>query len=140
MRLYKVKTRVDLIIETNWLFKKEKYECYFTYKSKYIYAKDKVEAKRKYNDYFFIPIENGFDKENLWCFNFYAETWSNSMKFNLAFNQKVIHTHASICVLEDNVTANFNEVKNDMTAQDFRDWWHENIYSINDKCYSKLLE
>ena len=49
MRLYKVKTRVDLIIETNWLFKKEKYECYFTYKSKYIYAKDKVEAKRKYN-------------------------------------------------------------------------------------------
>ena len=140
MRLYKVKTLVELTIETNWLFKKKKHGCYFTYKSKYIYAKDKDEARMKYGDYFFTPIENGFDKENLWYFKLYAETWSKSMEFNLAFNQKVIHSHTSIYVLEDNVIANFNEVKDNMTAQDFRDWWYKNEYNINDDYYDELFE
>ena len=140
MRLYKVKTLAELTIETNWLFKKKTHRCYFTYKSKYIYAKDKDEARMKYGDYFFTPIENGYDKEILRYSQFYAETYSKSMEFNLAFNQKVIHTHESICVLGDDVVADFNEVKNNMTAQDFRDWWHKNECDINKDYYNELFE
>ena len=139
MRLYKVKTWVNLTIETNWLLKKKKHRCYFTYKSKYIYAKDKDEAKRKYSDYFFTLIENIHNKQTLKYLALYAETSSKSMTFDLAFNQKVIHMHEFIYVLDDDIVANFNEVKNNMTAQDFRDWWHENKYISNDKHYSKLF-
>ena len=128
MRLFKVRTWVDLKIETNWLFKKDKYHCYFTYKTKYIYARDIEEARMKYGEYFFTPIEDGFDKSILKYYELIGETCSNNMEFDLAFNQQVVHTNESVSVVEKPVIVTINELRNNMIAQDFRDWWHDLKY------------
>jgi hypothetical protein len=137
MRLWKVNTRVDLTIVTNLLFKKNLHSCYFTYKTKYIYAKDIDDAKRKYEDYFFISmkIEDTYNKDILKMMKWTSETQSDNMVYELSFNQKIVSSHEWIHVSEGEVIANISEIKNNSTCNDFRDWFMNGVnadYPIED--------
>ena len=126
MRLWKVKTWADITIESNWFGRKRRYGCYFTYKSKYIYAETKEDARMKYGDLFFTPVEDGYDKESLRWAEYYAETFSNNMEFRLPFNYKIVHTKEYPMVVEKEVNANISTVMHHSTADDFRDWFLNN--------------
>ena len=136
MRLWKVKTWADLTIETKSIFgKKKKYSCFFTWNTKYIYAETADDAKMKYGDYFFSPSEDGYNDYTLSLMRWTYNTKSNNMKFNLNFNERIVHTHEHIIVLDSDVTANIDEVKKNSTADDFRNWLMNGtnpIYSMND--------
>lgn len=123
MRLFKVKTWVDLTIETRTIFGQRKcYTCYFTWNTKYIYAENADDAKIKYSDYFFSPAEDGYNKELLSVMEMCYKTKSNNMKFHLAFNEKIVHTHEHVQVVEREVTDTIDTIKRNSTADDFRNW------------------
>lgn len=124
MRLWKVKTQVELTIESINIFgKKKRYNCYFTWNQKYIYARDADEAKMKYGDYFFSPAEDGYNKLTLYYMDMCYITKSSNMKFNLSFNERIVHTHETIVVVDSEVTAPIDIIKHNSTANDFRDWF-----------------
>ena len=72
MRLWRVKTWVNLIIESKIMFIRTKtYNSYFTWNEKFIYANNAEEAKKKYSEYFFSPVEGGYDKDTLLIMEMY---------------------------------------------------------------------
>ena len=123
MRLWKVRTRADINIETNWFGYKKRHCVYFTYKTKYVYAETKDDAKMKYRNSFFTPMEDGYNKETLKCAKYYAENGSLNMEFDLPFNCKIVHSRESVDVLENVVNENILVIRQNMTADDFRDWY-----------------
>lgn len=125
MRLWKVKTHIDLIIETNKFGKKKRHMCYFTHDSKFIFAQDTDTAKQKYKDIYFSSIKDSIDKHSLFAWQFLAETYSDNMKFDLSFNQKILHVNEYVICDKDEIKDTFFKVMHNSTAQDFRDWWHD---------------
>ena len=136
MRLWRVKTWVNLIIESKIMFIRTKtYNSYFTWNEKFIYANNAEEAKKKYSEYFFSPVEGGYDKDTLSIMEMYYKTRSSNMKFDLAFNEKIVHTNVRVIVLSGPVTQPIDVVRRNSTADDFRDWLVSGTYenqSIDD--------
>ena len=126
MRWWKVRTRADLTIESNWFGYKKRYYCYFTYGSKFVYAETREDARMKYGDLFFSPIEDGYDRKSLKYAEYFSECISSNMDFNLPINYRVAHTNESIYVCEKEVNENILVIRNKSTANDFRDWFMNN--------------
>ena len=123
MRLWKVRTWADITIETKNIFGKcKRHQCYFTHHTKFIYAESIDDAKNKYYDLFFHPIEDGYDKTTLSMMEFEANTRSLNMIWHLPFNSKVVHTHEFISVIEHEVKEDIDYIRRHSTANDFRDW------------------
>ena len=129
MRLWKVKTWTNLCIETTNLFgRRKRHSYYFTYNTKFIYAHDKDEAQMKYGDLFYNPAVNGYDKDSLSLMKWACDTKSDNLKFDLSFNEKIVHTHEYIYVVEQPVKENIDVIKHNSTANDFRDWLMDGNY------------
>lgn len=121
MRLWKVRTLVDLSI-VNKQFRKVKSEsCWFSTKTKFIYAETAEDAKKKYANIFFKTFD--WDCNALWCFKYAADDMSSNMTFDLRLNQSIEYIKESIEVLDEPVTENINTIKCNSTADDFRDWF-----------------
>ena len=45
------------------------------------------------------------------------------MEFDLLFNSKVVHTHEYVSVVESAVNENILTIRQNTTADDFRDWF-----------------
>ena len=57
------------------------------------------------------------------------------MKFDLAFNEKIVHTNERVVVLSGPITQPIDVVRRNSTADDFRDWLVSGTYenqSIDD--------
>ena len=123
MRWWKVKIWTDLTIETVTIFgQRKRYDCYFTYKTKFIYAKTKDDAEKKYHELFFNPIEDEYDKQRLSAMKFIYDTKSNNMIWDLPFNKKIVSSSEHICVVEQPIKEAIDVVRHMSTANDFRDW------------------
>ena len=123
MKLWTVTTKICLIVETNWLFKKNKRTCYFKYGTKYVYAETEKEAIDKYEYLFFKSLNGVLNKKLLRKFLFNHDRCSNNMYFHLAVNQKIVNMTETIVTEYDEITDDIEEIKYKMTAQDFRDWF-----------------
>lgn len=127
MRLYKVKSLTNLTIEIKRLFVKNKtYDCWYTTKTKFIYAHNKEEAEQKYKELFFTPL-----KQEEWCkyllelHRWCADDKSDNMRFSLPFNYSIKTVTESILVFNEPVIDKFDYVKQNSTCNDFKDWWHD---------------
>ena len=133
MRLYKVKSLTDLNIEIKHLFRKnETYDCWYTSKTKFIYAASKEEAEQKYKELFFTPLES--EKWNKFLLELHrhsSDDMSNNMKFSLPFNYSIKSITESICVSDEPVNDKFDYIKHNSTGEDFKNWWH-NYHKSND--------
>lgn len=122
MRLYKVNTTTIVTVETRRFWKKTQYECGFTAKTKYIYAKDENEAKKKYENIFFTPHEGEWTKHFLWLHQWSVEGRTPNMKFDLGFNQKILKVEETVYVSDSPVNVRIDVLRHNMTGDDFRDW------------------
>lgn len=124
MRLYKVKTKTCLVIETKWFWIKKQTRVWFTSKTKFIYADNLNSAKVKYEQLFYKPlINNEHIKTILECLELTAERYSLNMNFKLSFNQRIIQIDESIDVDNSTIVEDINYVKSRTTASDFRNWF-----------------
>lgn len=125
MRLYKVKTLTNLTIQTNWLFKKKTSDCWFTRKTRFIYARNKNEAEIKYKKLFFEQIfkEHKNNAFILSCIRWSADDRSNNMRFDLSFNQTIKNINESIIVSDEIIKDTIDYVKIRTMANDFRNWF-----------------
>ena len=121
MKLWKVVTCVELLIEDNFLFKKSYHAEWFAHTMKYIYAETKEDAENKYRRIYCKESTNEWNKNRLKPFVFIYTNCSADMTFNLSFNQKIINAEESIMVT-DLVKENIIKVLYNTDAQDFRDW------------------
>ena len=134
MRLYKVKSLTSLTIEIKHLFIKNKtYDCWYTYKTKFIYADSKEEAEQKYKDLYFTPLESGeWNKRLLELHCYISDDMSNNMIFSLPFNYSIKTITESIFVSDKPITDKFDYIRHNSTGEDFKNWWHDYYSESND--------
>lgn len=134
MRLYKVKSLTSLTIEIKHLFRKNKtYDCWYTSKTKFIYAASKEEAEQKYKELFFTPLESGeWNKYLLELHRYSSDDMSDNMRFSLPFNYSIKTITESVFVFDEPVNDKFDYIKHNSTGEDFKNWWHDYYPESND--------
>ena len=118
-KIYIVATFIKGKLQTydSWFqwFKRDVQYCCNYIDKKFIYAKSEEEAIEKYKKYFFkgytkFPITKGITSDNI-------DIWTDPR------NITIIDEYAVI--INDQNNATIEELKNNMIAIDFRDWWNE---------------
>lgn len=95
---------------------------------KYIYANNEQEAKEKYKKYFF--------KEYKRITYVYSDWYSASEGVDFMMNENRINIISTKIVSIDNECfENYDELKENMLAEDFKDWWF-----CNSKCNQNQKE
>lgn len=134
MRLYKVKSLTSLTVEIKHLFRKNKtYDCWYTSKTKFIYAGSKEEAEQKYRELFFTPLESEeWTKYLLELHRYSVDDMSDNMRFSLPFNYSIKSITESVFVFDEPVTDKFDYIKHNSVGEDFKNWWHDYYPESND--------
>ena len=134
MRLYKVKSLTSLTIEIKHLFRKnETYDCWYTSKTKFIYATSKEEAEQKYKELFFTPLESGEWNKYLLEFQRYSvDNMSDNMRFSLPLNYSIKTITESIFISDKPINDGFDYIRHNSTGEDFKNWWHDYYPESND--------
>ena len=119
-KIYKIATHLDLKInhlKRMGLLKTEE-DAWVNLNAKYIYAKTVDDALNKYEKLF---------GEKYTCFENWMRWFESSENIDIFTDSKkvdVVDVHFYI-IEEDCQSQNISKLKANMSAYDFRDWWHD---------------
>lgn len=127
MKLYKVKSLTSLTIEIKYLFRKNKtYDCWYTTKTKFIYATNEADAISKYKQLFFTPLDkNEWNKYLLELHRWCADDKSDNMRFTLPSNYYIKSVEEQVMICDGPITENVDFIRNNSCGEDFKTWWHD---------------
>ena len=119
-KIYKIGTEQDFTYTIPAFFKKNvKVENHWVVRNvKYIYAENQDEAVEKYKNWFF--------KQHKGITYGWSDWYSRSKGANVMMDEKLIDIISTqIVVSDDNIDINYTELKENMQAEDFREWWFD---------------
>lgn len=118
-QIYKIGTKQDFTYTIPAFLKKNiKVEEHWVIRNvKYIYASSEEEAKEKYTDYYFVEYEN--------ITNGWGDWYLASEGANLLMHEELIDiTKTTIIIIQNGaLDVNYMTLKNEMPAEDFKEWW-----------------
>lgn len=128
-KIYEVATHLDLKINYfkrmgalfNRILKTEE-DAWVKFNAKYIYAETEEEALNKYEKLF------GEEYTSFWDLMRWCESSKNISIFTDSKKVDVVDVHFYI-IEEDCQSQNISKLKENMSAYDFRDWWHDSNLS-----------
>ena len=97
-----------------------KKECWVVRNVRYIYANNEEEAKEKYKNWFFKEYEQITYGWGNWYLT------SDDVDIFSMRESSINITFTEIVSVNDNINVNYNELKKDMQAEDFKEWWFDN--------------
>ena len=121
-KVYKIGTKQEFTYKPFLSFKKSAKlkEHWVVRNVKYIYANNEEEASNKYEEWFFRNYPSVIEGWGNWYL------WSNDV--NIAMNKNRIDiTSTSIVAInaEKDINVNLETLKENMQAENFREWWFD---------------
>lgn len=117
-KIYQIGTKQEFTYTSAFLFFKGKTEEYWVIRNvKYIYAEDELEAKSLYKNWFFYEYKT------------IVRGWGNwhlcSDGVSVQMNEGCIDITSTeiVSLIDENIVVNLEELKKDMHAENFKEWW-----------------
>lgn len=131
-KIYEVSTRITITFRyNNFLGKmKAKRNEWFKYNTKYIYAKSADDACDKYKELYYHKLRWVTKEELLRAALLEYDSKSDGMHFRLYSNMDIYDIKEEFTTLTGDVLpVSINELKDKMPAEDFKNWWNDELAS-----------